>query len=200
MSHVSPLGRRAFAGCVLTILCLLSAGQQLTAGQNPFKKILGGDKGNSYQTFKDSAGRFELEYPTKDWHLLPSGGSSLAVLARNDGPTLFVDYLKLADRLTPGEIDAMPEMEVGRLKEQQPNAKDFKFDMVETKAGRGVLIRYSRVGTVPESVVQYSILVGQDLFRLNGIVPARLLSKYEPIIMHMIQSFKAPADPSSPKN
>jgi hypothetical protein len=60
-----------------------------------------------------------------------------------------------------------------------------------------VLIRYSRVATGPEAVVQYSVPVGQELYRLNGIVPERLLSKYEPIVMHMIQSFKAPADPST---
>jgi hypothetical protein len=131
---------------------------------------------------------------------LPSGGSSLAVFARNDGPALFVDHVRLVDRLTSGEIDAMPDMEVSRLKEQQPKVKDFKSDMLETKAGRGVLIRYSRVGTGPESVVQYSIPVGQDLYRLNGVVPVRLVEKYEPIIMHMIQSFKAPADSSTPKN
>jgi hypothetical protein len=197
MSHVSPLGWRGFTGSVLSILCVLSA--SLASEQNPFRKLLGGDK-TDYQTFKDPAGRFELEYPTKDWRLLPSGGSSLAVFARNDGPALFVDHVRLVDRLTPGEIDAMPEMEAGRLKEQQPQGKDFKSDMLETKAGRGVLIRYSRVGTGPESVMQYSIPVGQDLFRLNGVVPARLLSKYEPIIIHMIQSFKAPADPVAPKN
>lgn len=198
MSHVSPRGRRACAVSVLSIVCLLSAG--LAANQNPFRKLLGGDKNTNYQTFKDPAGRFELEYPTKDWRLLPSGGSSLAVFARNDGPALFVDHVRLVEQLTPGEIDAMPEMEVGRLKEQQPKGKDFKSDMLETKAGRGVLIRYSRVGTGPESVVQYSIPVGQDLYRLNGVVPEKLVEKYEPIIIHMIQSFKAPVDPSTPKN
>jgi hypothetical protein len=104
---------------------MLSAG--LTAEQNPFKKLLGGDK-TSYQTFKDPAGRFEIEYPTKDWRLLPSGGSSLAVFARNDGPALFIDHIKLVDRLTAGEIDAMPEMELGRLKDQQPKGKDFKSE------------------------------------------------------------------------
>jgi hypothetical protein len=197
MSHLSPLGRRGFAGPMLSIVCMLSAG--LTAEQNPFRKLLGGDK-TSYQTFKDPAGRFEIEYPTKDWRLLPSGGSSLAVFARNDGPALFIDHIKLVDRLTPGEIDAMPEMELGRLKDQQPKGKDFKSDMFDTKAGHGVLIRYSRIGTGPESVMQYSIPVGQDLFRLNGVVPEKLLSKYEAIIIHMIESFKAPAEPSAPKN
>jgi hypothetical protein len=191
------MGRLAFLASVMPILGLLSTG--LAAGQDPFKTA-GGDKNTGYQTFKDPAGRFELEFPTKDWRLLPSGGASLAVFVRNDGPTLFVDRLRLVDRLTPGEIDALPEMEIARLKEQQPKAKDVKSDMAEAKGGRGVLIRYSRVGTEPESVVQWTIPAGQDLYRLNGVVPEKLFSKYEPIILHMIQSFKATADPSTPKN
>jgi len=199
MSHESPLGRRAFAGSVLSILCVLSAG--LTAGQNPFKRLLGGDKNTNYQSFKDPAGRFELEYPTKDWKRLPSVGSNLAVFSRNDGPVLIIDLLKLADRLTPGEVEALPEMEVDTLRKLEPKVKDFKSDMLETRAGRGVLIRYSRVGsTGPESVVQYSIAVGQDLYRLNGVIPEKQLEKYESIVMHMIQSFKAAADPAAPKH
>jgi hypothetical protein len=184
---------------VLSILCLVSAG--LMAEQNPFTKVFGGDKNIKYQTFKDPAGRFDLEYPTKDWRLLPSGVSSLAVFDHKDGPALFVDRTRLVDRLTPEEIAAMPEVEVDKLKNGQPNAKDFKTDGVDTKAGRGVLIRYSRAGgTGPESVMQYSIVVGQDLYRLNGVVPDKLLAKYEGVIMHMIQSFKATADPVPPKH
>lgn len=199
MNHASSLPkRRAFSTVVvwMGIWYLLSAA--LAAGQ--FKWMVGGDKNVKYKAFKDPGGRFELEYPAKDWKLLPSGGSSLAVFARNDGPTLFIDYTKMVDKLSPGEIDAMPDVEVGRLKEQQPTAKAFKSDMLDSKSGRGVLIRYSRQGTEPETVVQYSIPVGQDLYRLNGVIPDKQLSKYEPIIMHMIQSFKAPAAASSAKN
>lgn len=176
--------RRAFAAA-LVWTCASSAG--LVAGQF---KWLGGDKGTKYQTFKDPNGRFELEYPTKDWKLLPSGGASLAVFARNDGPTLFVDYIKLVDKLTPGELDAMPDMEMSRVKAQQPKATNFKSDMLDSLGGRGVLIRYSRIGTGPETVVQYTIPVGVDLYRLNGVMPDRVVAKYEPVLMHMIQSFK----------
>jgi hypothetical protein len=182
----------------LSILCLLPAG--LAADQNVLTKMFGGGKDTTYQMFKDPAGRFELEYPTKDWRLLPSVGSSLAVFARNDGPTLIVEHIRLVERLTPEEFDGLPDVEVERLKKEQPKAKDFKSGILETKAGRGVLIRYSRVGQGPDSVMQYSIPVDQDLYRLNCVVPERLFSKYEPIVMHMIQSFKAPADASAPKN
>ena len=69
----------------------------------------------------------------------------------------------------------MPEVELSTLKDQQPKAKDFKSDMLDSKAGRGVLIRYSRdgTGTGPETVIQYSIPVGQELFRLNGVMPGQ---------------------------
>jgi hypothetical protein len=197
MSHASPIGSRLFAASVLSVSCLLSG--HMAAGQNPFSKIFG-DKSTSYQTFKDPSGRFQLEYPTKDWRLLPSGGSSLAVFAHSDGPALFINHLKLLAALTPGEFEAMQDLEVTTLKEQQPTAKDFKADTLETRAGRGVVVRYSRLGSGPESVVECSIPVGQDLYRLNGVVPQRLLSKYDPIIMHMIQSFKVPADPPPPKS
>ena len=197
MSLASRPGRRAVA-CVLTMLSTLSAGQPVTAGQNPIKRLFG-DKDTRYQIFKDPAGRFEIEYPSKDWRLLPGAESSLAVFAHNDGPTLFVDHVRLVDSLTPAEIELLPDHEVDRLKQREPQAK-LTSVMLESKAGHGVLITYSRVGTGPESVAQYSIAIGQDLYRLNGIVPEKLLAKYEPIIKHMIQSFKVPANPASAKN
>ena len=183
-------------GCLLSIAGVLSA--VVTAGQTPLKKAPG-DKTN-YRAFKDPAGRFELEYPTKDWRLLPSGGSSLAVFARNDGPALFVDHLQLVGRLTPAEVDAMPDLELGRIKDQQPTARNFKNESFESRSGRGVLIRYARVGTQPESVVHYSIAVGQDLYRLIAVVPEKMFSKYELVVLHMIASFQAPAGASAPKH
>src|SRR5262249_13771628 len=157
------------------ISCLLWA--RLAAGQNPLAKIFG-DKDTSYQTFKDPSGRFQLEYPKKDWRLLPSGGSSLAVFAHKDGPTLFIDHTKLSDALPPGEFEALPAQQITRIQEEQPTAKDFKSDALETKAGRGVVTRYSRVASGPESVVRCSIPVGRDLYILSGVVPVKLSSKY----------------------
>jgi hypothetical protein len=63
-------------------LYFLSTG--VTAAQ--IWKLGMGDKNTSLQPSRRPAGRFELEYPAKDWKLLPSGGSSLAVFARNEDP------------------------------------------------------------------------------------------------------------------
>jgi hypothetical protein len=188
MSQLSPSRRRVFAGVVAVILCVGSAG--LAASQ--FKWMVGGDKNVKYDTFKDPGGRFEIDYPAKDWKRLPVG-SSLVAFARNDDATLSVDHVTLVESLTPSEVAGMPAVELSTLKDQQPKAKDFKSDMLDSKAGRGVLIRYSRVGVGPETVVQYSIPVGRELFRINGIITDKQLTKYEPIVMYMIQSFRVPA-------
>ncbi|MGH9142197.1 MAG: hypothetical protein ACRD2I_13785 [Vicinamibacterales bacterium] len=188
MIRTPPSKRRAFTGLVVAILCLGPTG--LTAGQ--FKWLVGGDKNTKYKLFKDPAGRFELQYPEKDWKPLPAVGSSLAVFARNDGPTLFVDHVKLVGELTPPEVAGMPAVELSTLKDQQPKAKDFKSEMLDSKAGNGVLIRYSRDNNGPQTVVQYSIAVGLELYRINGVIPDKQLAKYEPVVMYMIQSFTAP--------
>jgi hypothetical protein len=196
MSPISRPRPRTITALAVVMAFLLSAG--LTAEQNVLKRMVGADTNVKYQPFKDSAGRFELEYPSKDWKLLPSGSSSLAVFARNDGPTLYVDHVRLLEPLTPPEIAGMPAVELSSVKDQQPKAKDFKSDMFDCKTGRGVLIRYSREGGGgPETVVQYSIAVGPELFRINGIMPDKQVQKYEPIIMYMIQSFRAPAASTS---
>jgi hypothetical protein len=171
---------------LVAILCLRAPA--LTAGQ--FKRIFGGDGNVKYEKFKDPNGRFEIEYPAKDWKRLQVG-SSLVAFARNQDATVSVDHITLLGVFTSAELDGMPALELAALKEQQPKAKDFKSDMVDSKAGRGVLIRYSRIGVGPETVVQYSIPVGRELYRINGIIADKQLAKYEPIVMYMIQSFLA---------
>src|SRR3954466_9652641 len=118
MSRVSPSARREFTGLLVAILCGHSAG--LRAGQ--FSKLWGASGNVKYDRFKDPAGRFEIDYPVKDWKRLPvrsrveapatAGtplpvGSSLVAFARNDDAPLSVDHLTLLEALTPGEVDGM---------------------------------------------------------------------------------------------
>jgi hypothetical protein len=189
---------------VLAVVLCTAAGLLAGAVSSPAQSILKfglGDKGVNYRMFRDAASRFEFEYPTKDWRVLPSAGSSLAIVARNDGEaTLTIDYLRLTAPLGPDEIGTMAEVEIQDLMEKHPNAKDFKTEIIDIKAGRGAMIRYSGVGVKgPEQVMQYSVPVGQDLFRVIAIVPEQLVPKYEAVVAHMIGSFKVPASPPAQK-
>lgn len=195
MSQKSPFEWHRCLQIVFLLGSLLSAVP--ATAQNPLKWF--GDRGTKYEIYKDPDGRFEMEYP-KDWRVLPSNTSSTLVgFSRSDGPTFFVDYVPLRDKLTKSELDAMADTEVLRLKGLQPKATGFKPEMLESKAGSGVLIRYSRPGTGPESVIQYSFAANADLYRLNGVVAEKQLQKYEPMIMHMIQSFQNKTSAASPK-
>jgi hypothetical protein len=177
------------------MLCAFSSG--LSAAQ--FKWMVG-DKNVKYQPFKDASGLFELEYPEKDWKRLPAVGQSLVGFARNDGPTFFVNHVKLSGPFTDDEMAGLPALELSTLKDQQPKATNFKSEPLDSRAGRGVLIKYSREGAGPETVIQFSIAVGQELFRINGVIPDKQVAKYEPIVMYMIQSFKAPAGAAPSKH
>lgn len=181
------------------IACCILATQHHAAAQ-----FLGlfGDKNVKYKMFKDPAGRFELEYPTKDWSPLPSGGSAIAILSRKDGTaTVVVDLSKLTEPLSPAEVATNAEIELEGLKQQQPNAKSFTSEVVDSKAGKASLIRYVRNGSNgPERVMRYSVGVGLDLYRLDAVVQEASATKYEAILAHMLMSFAAPAGPASSKN
>ena len=187
MSRLSLSRRRLFPA--LAAVVLFACSSVLSAAQ--LGKIFNSDKNVKYQVFKDPSGLFELEYPEKDWKRLPSVGQNLVSFSRNDGPAFFVGHVKLSEPFTEAEIANLPAVELTTLKDQQPKATGFKSDLFESKAGRGVVIRYSREGA--ETVIQYSIAVGTELFRINGVIPDKQIAKYEPIVMYMIQSFKAPA-------
>jgi len=192
--------RRMIVFMSLVLWCTVLATAGVTAGQ--FGWLPGVDKDVKYTTYKDPSGRFELEYPTKDWRILPPGGSSLAVFSRSDGPSLFIDQSTLKAPLTNAEVDAMLDIELSSVKEQWPKGKGFDSQILESKSGRGVLVRYSRPGSAnqEEAVVQYSVPVDRNLYRLNGVVPQKLVSKHQATVMHMMQSFKAPANSTTTKD
>ena len=180
------------------VLCLVAGPNQA------FAQFLGifGDKNVKYKTFKDPAGRFELEYPNKDWSPLPTGGSAIAILSHKDrSATVVVDLTKLSEPLAPTEVATNAQIELEGLKEQNPNARSFASEIVDAKSGKASLIRYARIGTNgPERVIRYSIGVGLDLFRLDAVVQEASAAKYEGILLHMLMSFSAPAGAASSKN
>jgi hypothetical protein len=186
INRVSPSTRRAVTALLVAIVCGCPAG----VGASQLKRIFGSDGNVKYERFKDPGGRFEIDYPAKDWKRLPVG-SSLVAFARSEDATLSVDHVTLLEGFSAAELEGMPAVELAALKEQQPRAKDFKSDMVDSKAGRGVLIRYARAGAGPETAFQFSIPVGRELFRINAAITDKQLAKYEPIVMYMIQSFMA---------
>src|SRR5262249_6831600 len=190
-----PLPLLAFVAAVGML-----AGTDVGVAQKKF--LIFGEGKVSYSPYRDQSGRFEIERPSKDWGLLPPGGNAIAIISRNDRvATLVIDLAHLAEPLNQDELATNAQIEIDTLKEQQPNAKDFASDLLDCKGGKGALIKYSRIGAKgAERVLRYLISVDRDMYRLEGVFQDASAIKYEPILMHMIQSFKAPAGPVPSKN
>jgi hypothetical protein len=200
-SDRGPRVRRWILVAAMASACGLAPRAESAPAQ--LSKLGAGSKG-TYRVFRDASGRFEIEYPTKDWRLPPSAGTSVAAFARNDGrATLAIDYSKLAGALARSDIayQTMKEVQLEELKERRPQATEITSELVETKAGRGALIRYATVGaTGPERAIQFSVPVGLFLYHIIAIASESVLSKNEEVLLHMIESFQAPASPPNPKN
>jgi len=200
MNRRASIGRRPGLRIALALSLCAVAGAHLAAGQ--IGKIFGRKQEVVYQTYRDPSGRFSLEYPNKDWRVVPGGGSAaLVILAREDGEaTVGVESMNLVEALTPSEIQAMAENEVDNLKARVPTAKDAKYELVDTRSGRGAMIPYANVGAQgAERVVQYSIPVDKNLFRVIRTARVAAAAKHDAVLAHMIESFKSPAEPAAPK-
>jgi hypothetical protein len=200
MNRRVSIGRRAGLRIALALSLCAVARDHMAAGQ--IGKIFGKKQEVIYQTYRDPSGRFSLEYPNKDWRVVPGGGSAaLVILAREDGEaTVGVESMNLVEALTPSEIQAMAENEVDNLKARVPTAKDAKYELVDTRSGRGAMIPYANVGAQgAERVVQYSIPVDKNLFRVIRTARVAAAAKHDAVLAHMIESFKSPAEPAAPK-
>jgi hypothetical protein len=180
-------------------------GLLLTGRPAAAQKVLGifGSGKVQYKVFKDAAGRFEIEYPTKDWNTLPTGGSAVAIVASKDrAATVLIDLSKLAGAIAAEEVPINHKIELQTLKDQNPSAKDFTDEIVDSKAGvKASMIRYLRVGSNgPERVMHFTVGIGLELYRLDAVVSEVSKAKYEEILKYMLLSFKAPAGPAGSKD
>jgi hypothetical protein len=199
MNRGPLVGRSSGLRIAFTLALGAMACDDIAAGQ--IGKLFGKKQEVTYQTFRDSSGRFSLEYPTKDWRVVPGGSPERVILTREDGAaTVVVEASTLVDAFLPSEMPTFAEAEVERLKERVQAAKDAKYELVDTKSGPGAMIPYASVGAQgPERVVQYSIPVDKNLFRLIRTAPVATAARYEAVLGRMIESFKAPAEPAAPK-
>jgi hypothetical protein len=183
---------RSRRSLIAALMLMATVGPALAAGQFGIFKRGSTDA----QTFRAPDGKFALEYPSKDWQMLPGGGSVVATLAQKSSEaSVVIDYTKMNQALAPSEInDLFADLEVEDLTSRQPEAKGAKPSIVNVGGRRVVVIQYSRAGLKgQEKVVQYTVPAEQDVYRLICSAQAALFPKYEPVFIHMIESFQSPA-------
>jgi hypothetical protein len=149
-----------------------------------------------FQLFRDPAGRFSLEFP-KDWQVNAGVGDVLVTFAqKKNEAALVIERFHLNLAPTADQIDDLfAQIEEDTLKERQPQASAVAHKIAGGNGRRFVVIDYTRPGlTKPvERARQYSLPIGQDLYRLVCSAAPNQFAKYEPLFAHVSESFTAPA-------
>lgn len=181
---------------VLLALCLLTVGA-LSGGRSSLVAAAKGD----YLAFKDPGGRLTIDYP-KGWQVITGMGDVVATFAEKHGEAaVVVERFRMDQSLQPDEItDLFGQIEADVLAERQPKASNVVSTIREQKAGgtgavtRSVVITYLRPGLGgSERAVQYSLPIGQDLFRVTCSAPSRFFFKYDAMFAQMAESLKPTA-------
>ncbi len=134
---------------------------------------------------------FQLQWPKKDWMMLPSAGSLALVLASKKGDAMVVvETTELRQALEPSDItDLFAQLESDAVKEKQ-KAIDVQARVIEAPSQRLVAVQYQRNGVLGvERVRQYSVPAGKTLYRLTCIASAAQFLSYDALFAHMAATF-----------
>ena len=171
----------------LVVACLLSGSLAALA-----------DKTIQYQQFVGPSERFTLEYPKKDWRIIPGGGAVLVTIAeKNSDAVVIVERARLNLELAREEItDVFAQNEADVARERRPGATGVNARVIDNGTLRFILLQYTQPGTKgAERVREYSFPIGTDLYRLICTAPADQFDKFEPIFGHIATTFRARRTP-----
>ena len=174
-----------------------------TAGQNPVPPAAG-EYGRmaklEVSSFETPNRQIRLEYPRRDWQIVPGYNASVvpgatspivSLMQRKHEAAIVVEQTKLHQPLALDDItDLLGQLEAESVKERQPLASDIQPKLVQAGGRRFVIVNYGRQGvTGAERIRQYSIPAGADLFRLTCIASASQFARYEQVFAHVAASF-----------
>ena len=157
----------------------------------------------NYLLFTDPGRRFSVEFP-KDWTWLIVSGSGeplVTFIHPRKEAAVVVERFRMRQPLKREEVtDLFAQIEVDVLKENQPRATDVVSKMVNEKGKKLILIDYFRPGIdTRERVRQYSVPVGQDLYRITCMTIGGQFGKYEPTFAVVAESLKSSGElPQAP--
>jgi hypothetical protein len=151
-------------------------------------------------SFETPNRQVRLEYPKRDWQIVPGYTASVvpgatspivSLMQRKREAAIVVEQTKLHQPLALDDItDLLGQLEADSIKERQPLASDIHSKLVEAGGRRFVIVNYGRQGvTGAERIRQYSIPAGGDLFRLTCVAAASQFARYEPVFAHVAASF-----------
>lgn len=179
---------------MVTVLCGLLYAGTAVAQPPPDPWFRRSPRPNDFEAPKIPLGRFTIELPKK-WQLLP-GFNTFLILAsertgnNRPGASIVLEQWQLADAVDVNQAFADYLLEE-YLKKREPSVQKFDQELKDVGGRKFVLTRYARDGiSGTDGVIDYSIPMGNVLYRVMGIAPAGEISKYQPTFAHVASSLK----------
>jgi len=136
-----------------------------------------------YLLFTDPGKRFSIEFPnTWTWMIIQGSQEPLATFVHpRKEAAVVVERFKLPVRLNPGDItDLFAEIEAAKVKENQRDVSAVVARIVTRADLKGAVVDYVRGGlSESERVRQFSIPVGDDVYRITCMALASRFQQYE---------------------
>jgi hypothetical protein len=134
---------------------------------------------------------FQMEWPKKDWLLVPSTSPLSVVLVSKKGDaSIVVERSSLRQPLEASDItDLFAQLESDAIKAQQ-KALDVQARVIDAGAQRLAAVQYHRDGALgPERVRQYSIPAGKRLYRIVCVSTAAQFLAFDALFAHIASTF-----------
>lgn len=144
------------------------------------------------RAYADPQKRFSLQYPQRDWRVLPGTGSTLATLAENRGrATVQIEYLRLNQPLQVEQNrDLILQIESDLIRERQPGA-DQIAPANAPDLPSAIVIEYNRRGADgSERVRQFSLVREQHLFRILCAAQIKEFARFQSVFAQIARSFE----------
>ena len=152
----------------------------------------------NFLLFTDPGERFSVEFP-KDWRWMIVSGSGEPVatfIHPRSEAAVVVERFRMKQPLSPADVtDLFAEIEAEYVKENQPKATVVTSRVMGRGGAPSAVIDYNRPGLgEQERVRQYSVPVGQNLYRITCMALASRFAMYEADFNAVVLTLKAAGD------
>ncbi len=143
--------------------------------------------------YRDPTGRFELQYPKRDWMVFPGGGSTLATVAeRRARATVQIEHQRLNQPVSlEGNRDLVVQIESDLVRERQRKVGEVKAISPAKPIPDAIVLEFDRPGSGgPERVRQVSVVRERDLYRILCIAATAEFARYDAAFDAIARSFR----------
>jgi hypothetical protein len=146
-----------------------------------------------YRLFRSASAPFTVEYPKKDWQMVPGFGTATVLFTTLRGDAMVgIEDVMLSVPLSDDDIgDTFIKYETDDVKRMWPAAQSMQTTMLKADAGPVVVIDFKQDAALgPQQIRQFSLPRKDHLYRVTCVSLPTSFPRYLPICEHIATTLK----------